>query len=862
MSQIDTVTASKTKISAYKGLSADSLYDKCMMLARNLWWSWHPEVINLFRDLDPIRWRQLDHNPIALLKEFTPERLEARASELVLFSRINHAYRRLKEYLSEPNVWAKTNAGVLGSRPVAYFSLEFGIHESIPIYSGGLGVLAGDHIKSASGLGVPLVAIGLFYDQGYFKQQLTVDGYQHEEYLTSKVDNLPMEPACDPEGKPITVEIETRSGMLYAKVWLMRVGRVPLYLLDCDVEGNSPEDRELTARLYGGDTRTRIRQELVAGVGGVRALKALRITPGVYHLNEGHIGFATLEAIHQRMEGDRMTFDDALREMAKQTVFTTHTPVPAGHDRFDGGLVEEHLGPLRDRLGISFEQLMGLGRVEPHNEHEPFCMTVLGLKLSRRANAVSSLHGHVSRRMWAHLWPWRVEEEIPIGHITNGVHTFSWLSWQMQLLYDRAFPIDWMERIQEPPVWRHIHDVDPGELWETHNTLKNLLLAFVRRRASRQCRRRGESEEAIEAARNILRPDVLTIGFGRRFATYKRANLLMSDPDRLDALINDPERPVQIIFSGKAHPADEPGKSLIKSIANLRHDPRFSGRIVFVEDYDINVCRHLIQGVDVWLNNPLRLHEASGTSGMKAAINGVVNCSTLDGWWDEVQSSEIGWAIGNGEPYDDTDYQDKVEAGALYDLLEKEIIPLFYDRNHTGLPKKWIAKIKGSMATVCPTFNTGRMVREYTERFYIPCQKQYAHLVAKDGQAARDLAQWKQKLSANWPAVRFVQTGIALPPEVKIGEKTSVLTRVYLGELAPGDVKIEIYQGAVDEDGQIRNGKYVPMHFVQVLEDGTSQFAGEIDYSQSGLQGYTLRIIPANPDMNYPYEPGMVHWAP
>ena len=577
MSQIDTLTASKTKISAYQGLSADSLYDKCMMLARNLWWSWHPEVINLFRDLDPIRWRQLDHNPIALLKEFTPERLEARAAELVLFSRINHAYRRLKEYLGESNVWAKTNAGVLGSRPVAYFSLEFGIHESIPVYSGGLGVLAGDHIKSASGLGVPLVAIGLFYDQGYFKQQLTVDGYQHEEYLTSKVENLPMEPACDANGKPIMVEIETRGGILYAKVWLMRVGRVPLYLLDCDVEGNSPEDRELTARLYGGDTRTRIRQELVAGVGGVKALKALGITPGVYHLNEGHIGFATLEAIRQRMEEDGMTFDNALREVAKQTVFTTHTPVPAGHDRFDGGLVEEHLGPLRDRLGISFEQLMGLGRVEPHNEQEPFCMTVLGLKLSRKANAVSSLHGHVSRRMWAHLWPWRVEEEIPIGHITNGVHTFSWLAWQMQLLYDRAFPMDWMLRIQEPQVWRSIHKVDPGELWETHNTLKNLLLAFVRRRASRQCRRRGESEESIEAARNVLRPDVLTIGFARRFATYKRSNLLLDDLDRLDALINDPDKPVQIIFAGKAHPADEPGKSLIKNIANLRHDPRFSG---------------------------------------------------------------------------------------------------------------------------------------------------------------------------------------------------------------------------------------------------------------------------------------------
>ena len=510
------------------------------LVGRNLWWSWHAEVINLFRDLDPIRWRQLDHNPIALLSEFTPERLEMRASELVLYSRISQAYRRLKEYVSEIPSWGRTHAGVLGSEPVAYFSLEFGVHESVPIYSGGLGVLSGDHIKSASGLGVPLVAIGLFYDQGYFKQHLDTNGWQHEEYLDTKVENLPMEPALGTDGKPITVRIDTRTGKLLAKVWLMRVGRVNLYLLDCDVQGNSPEDRELTARLYGGDNRTRIRQELVAGVGGVRALRAVGITPGVFHLNEGHSAFATLEATRTRMKDDGMPFDAALREVAQHTVFTTHTPVPAGHDRFDRNLIEEHLGPLRDELGISTEQLMGLGRVEPQNEHETFCMTVLGLKLSRRANAVSNLHGHITRRMWAHLWPWRVEEEIPIGHITNGVHIQSWLAWQMQQLYDRYFPAGWMRRMGEPDVWQMIHEIDPGELWETHYALKNLLLAFVRRRISRQCRRRGESDDAVEAARNILDPNILTLGFARRFATYKRAAMILSDFERLAAMVNDP----------------------------------------------------------------------------------------------------------------------------------------------------------------------------------------------------------------------------------------------------------------------------------------------------------------------------------
>ncbi len=540
MSQVEMLPIQRTQSSVPAGLSAENLYEKCVSLARNLWWSWHAEVINLFRDLDPIRWRQLDHNPIALLSEFTPERLEMRAAELVLYSRINQAYRRLKEYVGETPNWGRTHAGVLGSKPVAYFSLEFGVHESVPVYSGGLGVLSGDHIKSASGLGVPLVAIGLFYDQGYFKQHLDINGWQHEEYLDTKVENLPMEPALGLDRKPITVSIDTRSGKLLAKVWLMRVGRVNLYLLDCDVPGNSPEDRELTSRLYGGDNRTRIRQELVAGVGGVRALKALGISPGVYHLNEGHSAFATLEACRERMKDDGQSFDAALRDVAQHTVFTTHTPVPAGHDRFDKNLIEEHLGPLRDDLGISLDQLMGIGRVEPQNDHETFCMTVLGLKLSRRANAVSNLHGHISRRMWAHLWPWRVEEEIPIGHITNGVHIQSWLAWQMQQLYDRYFPADWMVRMGEPEVWQTIHEIDPGELWETHYALKNLLLAFVRRRVSRQCRRRGESDEAVEAVRNILDPNVLTIGFGRRFATYKRAAL---DPHRSRLARRSGQRP-------------------------------------------------------------------------------------------------------------------------------------------------------------------------------------------------------------------------------------------------------------------------------------------------------------------------------
>ena len=701
-------------------LTIDELYEKCMALACNLWWSWTPEVQHLFRDLDPVRWRQIDHNPIALLREFTPDRLFERATEMVLFSRINQAYRRLKEYMNCRQTWGATHAGVLGARPVAYFSAEFGIHESLPIYSGGLGVLSGDHIKSASSLGVPLVAIGLFYAQGYFRQQLSSDGYQEEKYIDTLVENLPAKPALSADGKPITVTIDTRTGKLLAKVWKMQVGRVRLFLLDSNVDGNRPEDRLLTSRLYGGDERIRIRQELILGVGGVKALKLLGIVPGVYHLNEGHSAFGPLEVIRQRMSEDGLQFDDALRETAMQSVFTTHTPVPAGHDRFSPELVEEHLGPLRDQLGLSYEQFMSLGRIDPQNATEPVCMTVVGLKLSRTANAVSQLHGHVSRRMWSHLWPWRVESEIPIGHITNGVHSSSWLAEQMRTFYDRLFPADWMNSVGEPTTWQNIHNADPGELWEIHNTMKTIMVSFIRRRVVAQCRRRGESEASLERGRTILDPGILTIGFARRFATYKRANLIFSDLDRTAALLNDPNRPIQIVFAGKAHPKDDPGKNLIKNIAQLRNDPRFASRVVFIEDYDVNVCRHLVQGVDVWLNNPRRPLEASGTSGEKVVLNGGLNLSILDGWWAEAYDGANGFAIGHGTSHVSEEITDRRDAADLYHVLENEVAPIFYNRDIDGLPREWIKRMVNSISTLAWRFSSDRMVMDYARHCYVP----------------------------------------------------------------------------------------------------------------------------------------------
>lgn len=721
MSQVEVPPPATVERPNWTEVTPSALYGKMMTIANNLWWSWKPEVQGLFRDLDPVRWRQLDHNPIALLKEMTPDQVAERASEMAMYTRINQAHRRLHTYLTKTeSTWGARNAGVLGAKPVAYFSAEFGIHESVPIYSGGLGVLSGDHIKSASGLGVPLIAIGLFYDQGYFKQHLDGEGYQQEEYVDTNVETQPMQPALGEDGKQITVSVETRNGALQAQVWLMHVGRVKLYLLDCDVEGNSPEDRDLTSRLYGGDTRTRIRQELVLGIGGVKALRALGITPGVYHLNEGHSGFAPLEVIHERMSDDGLSFDEALKEVAKHTCFTTHTPVPAGHDRFDAGLIEEHLGPTRDKLGISHDQLMGLGRVEPQNGEESFCMTVIGLKLSRRANAVSSLHGHVSRGMWAHLWPWRVEEEVPIGHITNGVHVSSWLAQPMRQMYDRFLGAEWQDQLSAGETWHGIYNVEPGELWETHHALKSRCLDFIRRRLSRQSRRRSEDEAHVDAARHSLDPSALTIGFARRFATYKRADLFMQRIDELAEMVNSVDRPVQFVFAGKAHPADLPGKKLIQKIANLRNDPRFAGRVVFVEDYDMNVTRHMIQGVDVWLNNPRRPLEASGTSGMKVVLNGGLNCSILDGWWAEAYNGKNGFAIGNGTQHVDHDITDQRDADNLYEVLRDEVVPCFYDRDADGLPHRWIERMVDSIATLAGAFSAQRMVQDYVKLCYLP----------------------------------------------------------------------------------------------------------------------------------------------
>ena len=693
--------------------------ERLWALARNLWWSWDHEVTSIFRELDPVRFRQTNHNPVSMLSQMPLADIERRAGELMLHSRINSAYRRLQDYLRSERTWGGTHAGVLRPRPVAYFSAEFGIHESIPVYSGGLGVLAGDHIKSASDLDIPLIGIGLFYAQGYFRQRLNPGGWQVEDYLPTDINSLPMEPAIGSNGAPVMIHIDTRRGTIRAKVWRLKIGRIDLLLLDSNVEGNAPEDRELTSQLYGGDGRVRIRQELLLGVGGVRALRAMGIVPGVYHMNEGHSGFAVLEAIRTRMVDEGISFDQAAPITAREVVFTTHTPVPAGHDRFGADLIEEHLGPLRDGLGISHDRLMNLGCENPNNRHE-FCMTVLGLKLSRHANAVSSLHGEVSRAMWTGIYPGVREDAVPIGHITNGVHVPSWLAPQMVRLYDRHLGADWQRQSGESRVWEGIENIDDAELWEMHLSLKARMLDFVRRRAVAQAKVRGESPEKLQRLAKVLSPDALTIGFARRFATYKRANLILTDIERLGKMVNDPKRPVQFVFAGKAHPRDEPGKRVLQQIAELMRDPQFSEKFLFIEDYDINVGRHLVQGVDVWLNNPRRPLEASGTSGQKVVLNGGLNLSVLDGWWAEAYDGMNGFGIGTGRTHSNMDVHDRRDGEDLYRELSETVIPLYYQRDRDGLPRGWIKRMKRTIRTLGWRFNADRMVMDYTLKCYVP----------------------------------------------------------------------------------------------------------------------------------------------
>ncbi len=833
-------------------------------VAYNLWWCWHGEALELFRRLDPVGWEDCYHNPVALLGRMGQQRLVELAGDEGFLAHLQRVHKQLRDYISTPGWWRRTYGN--GTKPrVAYFCAEFGLNECMPIYSGGLGVLAGDHLKSASELDIPLVAIGLLYQQGYFRQRLNADGWQLELFPRNDFHNMPVQLVRhgEGEGEPVQIEVEILDNTVKAQVWRLKVGRIDVYLLDTNVPENSPEDRHITAQLYGGDQEMRIRQEILLGIGGVRMLKALGLDPRAFHMNEGHSAFLALERCRLFMAEQGVSFAEAREAVCASNIFTTHTPVPAGNDAFEPWLVEKYFSRYWPQLGLDKDAFFALGRQEPNNREEPLNLTVLALRMSGYRNGVSELHGAVSRKLWAGVWPGLPAAEVPIGHITNGIHTRTFISHDLAALYDRYLGPRWHEKPADMDTWKAVDSIPNTELWRTHERRRERLVAFARRHMHKQLAKRGAGSSELAAADEVLDPEALTIGFARRFATYKRANLILADPDRLARLLGGADRPVQIIFAGKAHPRDNPGKDLIRQIVHTARKGPFRRSLVFLEDYDLNVARYLVQGVDVWLNTPLRPMEASGTSGMKVAANGGLNVSIPDGWWAEGYGPEVGWAIGSGENYDDLEYQNKVESQALYDLLEKEVVPLFYDRGPDRLPHGWIAKMKKAMSRLAPVYNTNRMVRQYAELFYVPAAKRCEELIDSEMAGARRLAAWKARCRQHFPDVRVETVSDDLDDlgGASVGRDVRVQAQVSLGDLAPEDVKVELYYGPLDADGQLTTGEALAMERAEAGDNGRVRYTVQMPCTRSGMTGYTVRVMPQHETLPDARDMGLIRWV-
>jgi len=830
-------------------------------MAYNLRWSWDHETIQLFRRLDRSLWEETNHNPVLMLGTTRQAYLRAAAADRGFLAHLERASERFRRYMEQSTWYDHCMPGQPGGRCIAYFSAEFALAECIPVYSGGLGILAGDHLKSASDLGLPMVGIGLLYQEGYFRQYLSADGWQQESYPINDLYNLPIQLRRDENDKPLTISVEFPGRQVKAQVWQADVGRVPLFLLDTNIPENNREDQDITDELYGGDQEMRIKQELILGVGGIHTLDAIGLLPSVCHMNEGHSAFLAIERIRMMMEQHNLSFTEAREAVTASNVFTTHTPVPAGIDLFPPHLIDKYFGHYYDILGVSRNEFLALGRANPYDEGEPLNMAILAMHLASYTNSVSQLHGQVARGMWQGLWPDVPQDEVPIDHITNGVHIPSWVSRDMAELYDRYLGPRWQEDPADQTVWEGIDKIPDGELWRTHERRRERLVAIARRKLRQQLENRGAPPAEIDAASEVLDPEALTIGFARRFATYKRSTLIFRDVERLARIVGDPQRPVQIIFAGKAHPHDTAGKELIRHIIHTARREEFRQRIVFLENYDMNLARYLLQGVDVWLNTPRRPREASGTSGMKAAANGAVNLSVLDGWWDEAYTLNVGWAIGRGEAYNDHNFQDEVESRALYDLLEKEIVPLFYDRRGNGLPRKWIAHMKASMSALCPVYNTNRMVLQYMEEAYAPAIGRFHRLAGENMAGARAFAAWKTHLREHWDEIKIVHVEDDSPAEIRVGDLLHVQAEIVLGELQPSDVRVEFYHGRVDQYGQIVGGRAIAMTHAEPNGGGSYLFSGSVPCERSGQYGYAIRILPRHPDLSNPFEMHLIRWA-
>jgi len=826
-------------------------------IARNVWSSWSPEAGDLFARLDPEEWERLRHNPVALLRNIPQERLDALAADESFVAMVGRVARRLDAYVSEQG-WLASAEPEAADLLVAYFSLEFGLDAGIPLYSGGLGILAGDHLKSASDLGVPLVGVGLLYRNGYFRQAIGPDGGQRERYPATDWSDLPLTDQAGPDGEPVVVRVEIGGETVRAAVRRIQVGRVPLLLLDSDVEGNSPAARGITSVLYGGDRQLRIHQEILLGVGGVRALAAAGLSPTVFHMNEGHSALLVLERMRSLMAETGMSPAEAREQVAASTVFTTHTPVPAGNETFEPELARAELEPLAAEAGMAWDDLEALA-TKP-GEEDVFGMTPLALRTSGFANGVARLHGETSRRMWRDLWPKLPVAEVPITSITNGIHTASWLSREMHELLERYVGPSLRERPEDPEVWQRVDAIPAGELWRVHELSRERLVLIARERLRAQLARQGSRRIATRAAEDALRPDALTICFARRFATYKRADLLFRDPERLARLLGDERRPVQLIVAGKAHPLDTPGKDLLRSVVQASYRPRLRDRVVFLEDYDMHVARYLVQGADVWLNLPRRPLEASGTSGMKAAVNGALNLSVLDGWWEEGYFPDCGWAVGSGEQYDDPEENDAVEAEALYSLLEREVVPLFFSRDASGRPREWTAMMAASIRRLGAAFNTGRMVRDYAERAYLPAHRAFVRLGAERGAGARELARWRERMARSWRGVA-VRSSVETDGAVAVGSEVPVEVLVRLGSLSAEDVRVEVVTGVPDGEGGLAPRAVVPGTHVGSA-GGEERFVATIPASVSGRLAWAARVVPLRPDGGGPEPAFLIAWEP
>ncbi|MBC8141256.1 MAG: alpha-glucan family phosphorylase [Armatimonadetes bacterium] len=831
-------------------------------LAYNLRFSWEPDTKALFETVDAALWESTDNNPAQVLGLTAQSRLTELAADKTFLAEMDRVYADFKAYMTGTGWWGHTHHTEFPTDfKIAYFSAEFGITECLPIYSGGLGVLSGDHMKSASDLGLPLVGMGFLYQRGYFRQGLNADGWQVEKYPTTDFYSLPIEQVMDQAGEPLVIAVDFPGRQVFVKLWKAQVGRIPLYLLDTNLPQNSDADRHIAGNLYGGDNETRIQQEIVLGIGGIHALDAMGITPTVCHMNEGHSAFLSLERARRLVQQKGLTFLQASEAAGAGNLFTTHTPVPAGFDLFPPDLMGKYFWGYAGSLGLSFDEMLDRGRVHPGDRAEKFNMAALAFRQARYINGVSELHGVVTRKMVQPNWPDFPESEVPVGYVTNGIHTSSFLSVPIRELIEKYLGEINAENLANPDFWTKIDTIPDAELWNAHETNRARMVEWARSYQTAKYERRGASEREIEEAHEILDPNILTIGFARRFATYKRGNLLMRDVDRLKAILNSTDKPVQFVFAGKAHPKDDAGKDLIRQIVHFARGEDVRRKFVFLEDYELNMARYLVQGVDVWLNNPRRPMEASGTSGMKVVANGGLNFSVLDGWWAEGYDAHVGWAIGRGEEYDDHGYQDHVEATDIYETLEREIVPLFYKRGDDGLPMGWIAKMKASMQKLSPIYSTSRMVQEYAESYYVPAARRAIKVASGDYALAKTLVAWKKSIREHWGDVRVESVTTSGVSKIAAGDPSPVTATVCLGgTIQPGDVSVELYAGAVDADRALTEPVRIPLTFGKSIGAGLYEYAGALPSDKSGQQGFTVRVLPFHADAVLPQELALVTW--